>query len=255
MFNNILSQVLRVRTIFIILGVVIVLEIIFSIRMLTSPISTKKVAKIAPISGGQIILTTAQRNYALGETVPVTIRVSTGGHITDGTDVVLKYDPKILEAPKDNFFTKGTIYGDYPPINIDRAKGIVRLSGITILSKSGFNGVGVLGILNFKASAPGKVNLSLESKKGSTTDSNIIEGKTAQDILSQVDDRQVTVVASKTDNKPTSDNQKSSVCASFMQACTNGDGKTGSQICRMGEIKDNICGFSPQFTMTCTACN
>lgn len=171
--------------IFVILGAVILIEILWAGRILLTPVS-KTGEKFPEVGGGRITLLAPQKDYKLNENIKVTIGLSTGDSVTDGADVVIKYDPKVLEATA-GAFEKGTIYPEYPNIQIDPKEGMIQLSGISSTKiGSTFGGVGVFGRLSFKAKSAGAATLSVEFAPGATNDSNIIESKSGKDVLESV---------------------------------------------------------------------
>lgn len=187
---SILKRLSLPKLIFIILGVVIVVELIFAVKSLrqTAPSPTKK---LLPVSGGSISLVSQKREYKVGDVVPVSVRVSTGGHPTDGTDLILKFDPKVLEATR-SALRAGKIYSEYPLMSVDPA-GLIRISGIATLKDKVFNGIGVLAFIDFKARSAGKTALTVEFTQGKTDDSNIVEAKSAKDILEKAYNLELTV--------------------------------------------------------------
>lgn len=174
------------RVIKIVLGIfaiIVVIQLVMGARTLLAPIP--EIPKLQPITGGKIGLIAAKTEYRVGEDIEVLIKVSTGGHTTDGTDLVLSYDPKVLSASSSAFFTKGTIYQEYPIIEHDFQEGVIRVSGVTSLQQEGFNGIGSLGTLKFRAQSPGQTVLTIEYRPNETQESNIVESRNAKDILDQ----------------------------------------------------------------------
>lgn len=194
-----LGKFLNPKIIFIILGMVILGEVIWGAKTLFSPTSSdsnnavdniknpanpdeRSSSSNKKVSGGQIILESEKNTYKVAETVAVDVTLSTGGFKTDGTDVILKYDPAFLEPIRGDIFEKGDIYGDFPGIRSDSVKGLVYASGIST-SEDGFEGDGIFGTFKFKPKKIGSTSIELLFTKDSTTDSNIIESKSAKDIL------------------------------------------------------------------------
>lgn len=167
--------------IFAILAVVVLVELAWAATILLTPVSNK-VEKFPKIEGGQITLIAPEKDYKLGDSIEVTVGVSTGESVTDGTDVVIKYDPKVLEASS-GAFEKGTIYSEYPNIKVDSQDGLIQLSGISSTAGQGFQGVGVFGRLNFKTKAQGSTTLSVDFVKNATHESNIVENQSGKDVL------------------------------------------------------------------------
>lgn len=181
------------RIIYPILGAVVIVELILGLKTLLTPLPQPKQQKVQPISAARILLLSQKNNYKVGEIVPVTARVFTAGNFTVGTDLILQYDPKLLDASS-SAFTKGSIYTDYPMVKIDNETGVVIVSGVSsIANKGGYNGMGELGIVNFKAKAVGQTTLTVDFKPGSTDDSNVIESTSSRDILGSVYNLKLTI--------------------------------------------------------------
>lgn len=179
------------RIIYLVLGMVVIVELILGIKTLFAPLpKTKQVQKIQPITDAKIILASTGKSFKVGDNIPVRVNVFTGGHGTSGTDVALSYNAKVLEATT---FTKGKIYSDFPLINIDNKTGVIRVSGIAPAGKKGFAGGGDLGIINFKAKQAGQTSLTIDFKKGATYDSNVMGTADSQDILGNVTNLSLTI--------------------------------------------------------------
>ena len=192
------------KIIFIILGAVIVIEVIIAGVVLlrrqssspatsnTSTVSTPSSASSTQSSSpnGMIILEASKQEIKVGENLEVTINLDTGGKITDGTDVVLKFDTNILETTTASV-KPGTIYPDYPIAKVLDSE--IRISGISSLTGGTFQGKGVLAKIIFKGKAAGKASLILDHTPGKTVDSNIVESSTGEDLLKEVKNLEVTV--------------------------------------------------------------
>lgn len=184
------------KTIFIVLGIAAVVEIIFGIRSLISPMpssSSPTTTNSQTITAGKIVLVSRRSEYKVGNTVPVFIRIYTGNHQTTGSDVILHFDPKVLEATSSAALLKGKIYSEYPKLEVDPKLGLIIISGISGLNKPNFSGIGVLSTINFKAKTVGKTNLTLDFKPGSTTDSNVTDATSGKDILGSVTNLTLTI--------------------------------------------------------------
>lgn len=184
------------KIIFWILGLIILIELLFAVWVLKAPLPSPTPPSaslpIRPKERGEIQLLSSKKNYQVGEMIPLTIRVSTGGQPTFGTDLILRFDPKILEASS-SAIKPGNIYSEYPLVNVNPKNGIISISGITRVGQTGFEGVGVLATLNLKAKKAGVTTLSVDFKPGSTADSNIIEAKTVKDILRRVQNLELVI--------------------------------------------------------------
>lgn len=229
--------------------VVILFELVVGFKILQTPVP--KIKLLEPISGGKIVLLSDKTDVPVGDEVSVDIKVSTGGHVTDGTDVVLNYDPKLLEVSDETFFTPGEIYVDYPVLTIDSKNGVIKLSGISSVDQSGFNGIGVFGTLSFKTKKSGNATISVIFKKDETTESNIIETQTTRDVLAGVYNLDLKIGSKDLEPKEISFTE---TCAQYTQICVDSSGKQGVQECQGGKLKDNVCSFDPQLTLNCTVC-
>lgn len=173
------------RIIFPILVVVLVLELLYGLKTLLAPLPKSTKQSLQPISGAKISLISPKSSYKVGENVPISIRVFTSGHSTSGTDLVLKFNPKTLDATLADF-TKGKIYDDYPQVTIDSQNGIIRASGVSSANKTGFNGIGEFGVVNFKAKSVGESALTIDFQPNLTSESNVVDSETIKDVLEKV---------------------------------------------------------------------
>lgn len=206
--------------------------------------------QITNLSDPQLVALASKTQYQIGETVPITIKLVTGGKSTDSTDIVLKYDPQLLEASGSGFVDVGRIYPDYPVANFDNIRGIAQVSGASLSSEAGFSGIGTFAVVTFKAKAAGKTSVAFEHESGSTADSNIVLSGTAKDILSQVKNANIMI-----ETKSAVDQKTSEVisCTGYYQYCQVGE-KTGKQFCQKGVVANNQCSFDPQLTVSCSEC-
>lgn len=180
------------KIIYPILGAVVIVELILGLKTLLAPLPKPQAQKLQPITGASVSLSSDKSVVSFGETIPVRIRIWTGGRVTSGTDLVLRFDPKVLEASS-TAFVRGNIYTDYPLTDVDSKNGIIRVSGIASTPKQAFSGVGEFGMINFKAKGVGVTTLTIDFKKGLTDDSNVISIKTNEDVLEKVKDLKLTI--------------------------------------------------------------
>ena len=180
------------RIIFPILVVVLAVELLIGLKTLLTPLPKSQVQKISPISGAQIFLLSSKTTYKIGDQIPITVKISTGGHITSGTDLVLRFDPKALEASP-TAFTRGKVYSDYPLVSIDSKAGVVRISGVASTAKGAFGGIGEFGVINFKARSVGESALTIDFEPNLTSESNVIDSETIKDVLETVYNLKVTI--------------------------------------------------------------
>lgn len=148
--------------------------------------------QIEGIKGGEIILLSSKDTLKVNEGVRVSIKISTGGHPTRGTDVILKFDPNYLEAATSSIY-KSRIYPEFPQVSLDNKSGTLRISAVSPDANKTFNGVGTLAFLDFKAKQVGKTTISIEFERDETGDSNIIEAGTSNDILEKVNQLNINI--------------------------------------------------------------
>lgn len=160
-----------------------------------------------------------------GCTFSVNIELDTTGTSTDGTDVILFYEPSKLSATATSI-ENGKIYSDYPGNSVDSAGGKISISGISSVS-SPFNGKGTFAKINFNVIDSGSGNSTTlkfdfdPNDKTKTTDSNIVERGTIADVLSQVTDGDYTIGTGN--------------CASQAQSANAGTSTGGSSLLPQGQ--------------------
>lgn len=196
--KNFLNSLMTPKIVFVILIVVLVVEGIWGIRTLLTPLSSNPPqenrtgsAVDTRIEGGQIILSSEKQGYPTGEQVAVDVTIETDDKETAGADVILKFDPNLLK-PSTKFFEPGTIFNDYPGVRVDLEKGLVFASGIAT-TDTGFNGDALFGTFYFTPQKIGSTKVDVLFTKGLTTDSNIIDKESAADILSTVKSLDLTI--------------------------------------------------------------
>lgn len=175
------------KIIFLILGIIIMGEVGFAAWVLTRPVTKVSSTPLPKIkeSAGRLILTAEKKIYKVNDVIKVAIGETTGSKSVRGTDIVIKYDPKVLEATS-GAFEKGTSYKEYSNLLVDSASGTIQISGFTAVNERAVSGTGVFGAFNFKAKQALKTQLTLDFTPGLTTDSNIVDAKSNQDILEKV---------------------------------------------------------------------
>lgn len=179
------------KLLFLIIALVIVFEIYLGVKSLNAP-KPKRVA-IQPMTDGKITLTTPKSEYRVGERIPLSIRVFTGGNYVSGVDLVLKYDNKLIQASGSGIVASTGMFDEYPLKQVDDKLGSIQLSGIVNSKSKGFNGGGVFANINLVARSKGSAKFTVDFKPGLTNESNIVDSRTGQDILSKVYDKVVTI--------------------------------------------------------------
>lgn len=184
--------ILTKRNLFIVLGVIIAAEIIWagwSIFKGTTPqVSTQETPSGEPVQT-TVTLTSDKASLKLGEKATVSINLSSNSK-TDGLDLIITYDPKLLSAKP---VTLGTLYSDYPQNVLDDKAGRISVSGITGQA-GGILADGLFGKVEFRAKAPGVAAISLEFTPGESSDSNVTESGTGKDILEKVNNLELNIL-------------------------------------------------------------
>lgn len=146
-------------------------------------------------AGGTITLSTSKDNLKVGESVKVEVNIDSAVP-SDGTDIILNYDPNLLMVEASGSAKKpvqaGSVYHDYPINEVNEREGKLVVSGISN-GASGIVAKGLFGTVEFRAKAAGNARISLDFTPGSTIDSNIIESKTSKDILTGVNNLTLTI--------------------------------------------------------------
>lgn len=173
------------RNLFIILGVIIALEVAWAGWTLfkgTSPTPgiSKQQAFVSPKSA-EVTLTSDRTSLKVGEKATVSINLSSDIY-TDGADLIVTYDPKLLSAKP---AILGTLYSDYPQNALEDELGRISISGITG-QRRGVLANGLFGTIEFSAKAKGVAKVVVDFTPGATGDSNITESGTGKDILEKV---------------------------------------------------------------------
>lgn len=180
------------RLVYPVFAIVLLVEIIVGLKTILTPLPKAAHKKIQPITLASMQLISAKKEVNVGEIIPVKIGIWTGGNITSGTDLIMRFDPKVLEVGPANFI-KGKIYDDYPIINIDNKEGLIRISGITAIGKRGFGGIGEFGEVSFKSISKGKTAITIDFKANSTDDTNVTSSLDSKDVLGGVSNLNLTV--------------------------------------------------------------
>lgn len=178
------KELINKKNILILLGVVILVEVLWAgwvLYQTNRQISQTVLPTVTKPKLTQIALQTDKTSVKVGEKFTVSINILSDKS-TDGTDLIINYDPKLLLAEP---VILGTLYNEYPINTIDVKVGKVTISGISTETDR-INPNGLFGSIVFTAKAPGSSGISLEFTPGSTVDTNVIEQGTGKDVLESV---------------------------------------------------------------------
>ena len=174
-------------------AVVLVAELAWAYSALYKSSASTATSKVATTNQtAQISLVTESTTYKVGDQITVAIKAS-APNPTDGVDVIINYDPKLLEvipAATGSPIRVSAMYNQYPNNQLDATKGKITASGISS-ETGGMLANGVFGTIVFRVKASGTVALNIIYSPGATSDSNIIENGTGKDVLAGVENLQL----------------------------------------------------------------
>lgn len=133
-------------------------------------------------------LITENNNFSLGKEFKVDIILDSQEQEVDGVDIILNYDPNILEALAEKV-EKGEILTNFVFNQIDKETGIIRFSALSQFDQT-FAGQGILASIDFKVLKPVQTTISFDFEQGLTEDTNI--ASQGQDILKQANNLEIT---------------------------------------------------------------
>lgn len=186
------------KKLLVVVGALVVAELIWAGYTLTRPVTQVDLSQpgSAPAEEGLGAASLALEGPSLvgvGEQFEVEIILTTPAK-TDAADVVINYDPKLLElvpagaSPAQT----GSIYSEYPVNLHEAAVGRISVSGAAGV-ESEFSGEGNFASLTFKAKTAGKTQVTIEFTNGSGSDSNVVDSKSGNDILGEVSNLEITI--------------------------------------------------------------
>ncbi len=184
------------KIIFIVLGVAVVIEIIYAVFSLwpkgtPTPLSLVQNTQTTEASIPRMSLAVSQLSFTVDEVVPVSVTVDTGSNSISGVDLIIQYDPEILEVSNEDIAV-GDVMDEYPLRSVDAEQGLVSISGISSLGNS-FLGKGELATINFKAKSAGQTSLLINFEKDTTVASNLVEANSSRNILGEVDNLEILI--------------------------------------------------------------
>ena len=247
------KNIVKIVVVFLVLAVAV--ELISGGVTLFSPSKSGNLSLLPPkinnLQDASLSLIADKTSYKKGDTVTLDVKLFTGGYTTDSTDLVVKYDPSFLEPNSKTFAQQGQVYSEYPALQVDKEKGLIGISGITVPGNSGFSGVGSFAKLNFTAVQDGQTQVTIDFQAGQTADSNVVLSGSSKDILGNVANADIVISEAGNQSTVTSSGQK---CESFTQYCQDSEGNPGSQVCSGGSLKLGSCGYDAINTVSCDVC-
>ncbi|OGE30638.1 hypothetical protein A2631_03720 [Candidatus Daviesbacteria bacterium RIFCSPHIGHO2_01_FULL_44_29] len=178
------------KLLFFILAAVVAIEIVIGIRTLSKPLPPS--TKIEVLKDAKLSLVTLKQDYKVGDYISVLVKLSSGGKDISGADVVLHFDPRLIEGSSSGLIA-GSLFQEYPFKSLNPQTGIVQISGVTSSANKYYNGIGLFATVNLKARSAGKTSVTLDFKPGATNDSNIIAANATTDTLVEVTPVELTI--------------------------------------------------------------
>lgn len=177
------------KNIFIVLGVLIFLELVWTVWQLTRSLPPVPPPAVVEEPKAKLKLLADKQTVVVGEKVMVDIILDTAGHLTDGADVILTFDPTLVSVPQP--VKTGVLYQSYPAKAVESNRVVI--SGVSGIDAE-FRGTGVFATVTFEAKKAGQVNLEIEYQQNSTADSNITESGTTKDLLEKIEGVTINII-------------------------------------------------------------
>lgn len=164
----------------------------------------------AESASATLALHAPQGSYAVGDTFDVAVDLNTNGSGTTGSEVMIQYDPGVLEVIDADEGTSGIQVQDGSLYSITfinetyPSEGILWFSSHNPTDDAVFTGTGTLAIVQFRAIASiTQTEVSLYYSPNWTTDSNVTARAQGQDQLQQVSNTQFSVTGGPARPEPT----------------------------------------------------
>ncbi|MBI5071517.1 Ig-like domain-containing protein [Candidatus Falkowbacteria bacterium] len=143
------------------------------------------------VSAARFDLSPATAEFVTGCDSAVNININTEGRVSDAANILIHYNPASVEIIDANpgaagiQIRNGNAYEAYADNTVLPAEGLIRLTGFSFLER--LSDQGVFGTIIFRG-RPGATNatFTIDFLAGSTTDSNIAEYLTSDDLLTGV---------------------------------------------------------------------
>lgn len=146
-------------------------------------------------SGAQLSMNPASATVNRNCLSSTEIKLNTGGHQTDGTDVLVNFDPAKIQGI---ILKKGSLYPEYLYATINNSEGQIKIAAVASPTQS-YSGEGVYATFYYRVKADAPLGSSIlkfdfdSNNKTKTTDSNVVEKDTASDVLASVTDGNYTI--------------------------------------------------------------
>lgn len=246
-----LKSLLQPKVVYLVLILVIIIELALNLPgLISNKAGPDKITQPQAISKAKLVVLSDREEFLVGDDVDVLVKLATGGQTVQGADLILTFDPSVLEASSSSQIILGKIFASYPQSKIDPA-GSVKITGIIGENQLGYNGMGEFASFKLKAKKAGTTSLKVEfdSSTNSSTDSNILKANSTEDVLEKVYDLNISIGNISTQKQP-----QGQSCEGFTQICADESGRPGTQRCNGGKISANACIWDPELTRDCSSC-
>lgn len=203
-----------------------ILLLLLPVFVYLTQLETQVSLKAAPQA--ELLLSPVSGNFQTGQSFNVFVRIDAKTHTLSGADVDIYYDSdKLSVRDADRDPTNGiqiqadTLFLTYlgnktdPCGNTKNLRGKITLSGIAYSAallptppphqpfpQPGVQPVGTFATIGFDAIGPGTAQIQFNFQPNSTTDSNLLESSTAQDVLNSVTNGSFQITGNRTTQPP-----------------------------------------------------
>lgn len=190
LFNNLkLFLQTRKKTVLILLAGVLILESVLAIFWVksTKGIPSLTISQVNKPKEHLASLSISPQNIQTkqGDQFTVKVFVDTQGRLVNGIDAIAVYDPKVLEVVDQP--TSGDLFTSLLVNTVDPTRGQIILTGSRLSKQSQpLAGTGTLANISFVAKTSGTTNITILFDPTTTTTSNVVEAKTSNNILTDV---------------------------------------------------------------------
>lgn len=180
--------------IFILLAIILVVEAVWAFRFLSSQ-GKGPIESITSVIPQETIATMSidpsQVTVAVGSQFTSSISVDVARREVNGMDAVIKYDSQFLEVVES---ANGDLFENLLVNEIDSDNGTISITASRLSPETPpININGILAVINFQALTAGSTQIEIVFDPNQTSNSNVTEAVTSDNILTTVSNAQVTI--------------------------------------------------------------
>lgn len=153
-----------------------------------------------PVGSARLAFSKTEVAAKVDEQFSVDVLLTTGTDGAAGADLIVRYDPKLLEVVDANAndsgiqIADGKLFGLVPFNSVTLATGLISFSAVQQPKTPAVTTTdGKLATITFKSKAAGAADLTIESTPGQLDDSNVIKAGDGRDLLNTITNASVTV--------------------------------------------------------------